>query len=230
MTGMFALTMSPISWASEKRAGATTWGLEWRWVTNGRTTAPRATGVCTCSGRRRARAGAPSPPLARCGDGLGIGALAHAARGGLDDLLFVAVVVLLVVDVFQTEVHQCSLHKRSHLQPSSENPIVTACDGCGRGPNRAVPRRTIVAPAATACSRSSDMPIESSASPSSSRKAATSVEGRPWPCPVARRRHRHQARRRDSRALARPATTPGTSPGTQPPRPASTGRVDLDQQ
>src|ERR1039458_7883647 len=45
MTGELALTMSPISCASEKRAGATTWGLVWRWVTNGRTTAARATGV-----------------------------------------------------------------------------------------------------------------------------------------------------------------------------------------
>ena len=83
MTGMFALTMSPISCASEKRAGATTWGLEWRWVTNG--PHDRAAGdgrlhlaaVVTGQGaHRRDRS-----PLRH---GLGIGALAHAARGGLE--------------------------------------------------------------------------------------------------------------------------------------------------
>src|ERR1019366_9646434 len=65
------------------------------------------------------------------GRGLGIGALAHATWSRLSDLLLVTVVILLVIDVFETEVHQCSLHKRSHFQPSSENPIVTACGVAG---------------------------------------------------------------------------------------------------
>ena len=100
---------------------------------------------------------------------------------------------------------------------------------CGRGPNRAVPRRTIVAPAATACSRSPDMPIESSPRPSSPASRGDQIEGRPGRVRVARRRHRHQAvdaaaelpqagRRR--RHLPRRASAPARS----------AGRVDLHQQ
>jgi len=162
--------MSPISCASEKRAGATTCGFVWRWVTNGRTTAPRPP-ASTVRVRRLGLSGAlsrRSPAAVQ----VRIGALPHPVRGRLGGLLLVAVVVILIINVLQTEVHQRSLHNEAIASPPPRL-YCYSLRRCGRGPNRQVPRRTIVAPAATACSRSLDMPIESSARPSSSRSRAT---------------------------------------------------------
>ena len=231
MTGELALTMSPISWASEKRAGATTCGLEWRWVTSGRTTAPRATGVCGSRPSSRV-SGRTVATVGRWRSRLGIGALAHPALGSLGELLLLVVVDLLVVDILQSEVHQRPLHKRSHRQPSSKNPIVTAWDVAGEdrtGPSRAEPSSS---PRRRPARGRRTCPSRAPPSPSSSRSRATCSKAFLAAVASSGRSHRHQPLDpatepaqpgHDAGHLVRLAAAPARRDRSCRPRPAGSG-------
>ena len=154
------------------RAGATRWRAR-RTVASG-----------SASGRRRARAAR----RARGGLG-GTGAPGLGARrpDGLDDRRFVvAVVVVLLVGPEPEVEHGLAPHAIAIAASSFAR--LTRLGRDGRGPNSAVPTRTMVAPSATATSRSSVMPIDRSARPRSSRQAGAARRERgAGPVGVARR-------------------------------------------
>src|SRR5207244_9782134 len=127
--------------------------------------------------------------------------------------VIVGLVLLVLVVVDEAEVHGCSPPDRSHGKP-----YPCTISGCGRGPNSAVPSRTIVAPSATATSRSSLIPKETSGSPSaaasaaSRRKPGRADAGSP-PAPTA------ITPRTSSPRARRPSASAGASSQPQPFRP-----------
>src|SRR5579884_168054 len=163
-------------------------------------------GVVTVEG-----ADAPCGHLVR----LGVGALLHRARRRCR-LLVVLVFVVVVVD--QAEVDHRPADKRRHLSSSLLSGAYRSRDHPpGRGPNNARPSLTMVAPSATATSRSSVIPIETSsnprrrASPASHRKPSRELSGGPGTPTAMRPSTRFPASRS-------PVTRSSTSPGGQPPR------------
>ena len=92
--------------------------------------------------------------------------------------------------LFQSDIHFLLL---AAGYPNRSRSQRTRLDGrVGRGPNRAVPRRTRVVPSSTATSRSSVIPIEHVARPSSSTSGRTAGTPAGPPRPALGRPDRHQ--------------------------------------
>ena len=121
--------------------------------------------------------------------------------------------------------------KPSTLPPRSTGAYRCTPGGAGRGwpdprwPNRARPRRTMVAPSSTATSKSSLMPMDSSARPRPPASSREGGEGRPG---IAPRAGTVMSPSTDNPRARRPSTRAGASSGWHPPFGGSSG-VHLHQ-